>query len=83
MQWVGQRVLSSFVKHATSRPLGLVEGNRIMKIETALIALGPVVLVAAAIAYFNPAILTWPVVGGLSLTLGVVGGIAADIVEPE
>lgn len=54
-----------------------------MKIETALLAFGPVVLVVAAIAYFNPAILTWPVVGGLSLTLGVVGGIVAHIVEPK
>lgn len=53
-----------------------------MKIKTVLIAAGPVVSVAGAIAYFNPAILTWPVVAGLSLVCGVLSGIATHIAEP-
>lgn len=53
-----------------------------MKIKTVLLAAGPVVSVAGAIVYFNPAILTWPVVAGLSLVCGVLSGIATHIAEP-
>lgn len=52
-----------------------------MRIKTALIAAVPVVLVVLAIAYFNPEILTWPVVCLLAVVFGVVGAISARIID--
>jgi hypothetical protein len=47
-----------------------------VRLKPALIVLAPPVLVVSAIAIFNPAVLTWPVVGVLSVAIGVFGGFA-------
>jgi len=53
-----------------------------MKIKTILIAASPAALVVGAIAIFNPDVLTWTVVAGLSIVLGISIGVAARIIEP-
>lgn len=53
-----------------------------MKFKTALIAFGPGVLVVGAIAYFNPVVLTWPVVLTLAVVIGGLGAAATSLLEP-
>lgn len=54
-----------------------------MKFKTALIAFGPGALVIAAIAYFNPVIMTWPVVATLAIVIGGLGAAATTLLEPK
>lgn len=58
------------------------QGNGFMKITPILIAACPAAIVVGAVVNFNPAILTWPVVVGLGIFLGLVGGVVNCLVEP-
>lgn len=55
--------------------------NQLMRLKPALIVFSPAVLVVSAIAILNPAALTWPVVGALSVAIGVFGGFATRLMD--
>jgi len=52
-----------------------------MRFKSALIVFTPPVLVVAAIAIYSPTSLTWPVVGVLSVVIGVFGGFAMRLFD--
>lgn len=54
-----------------------------MKFHHLLITGLPPVAVIGAIAYFNPTILTWPMVAILSVVFGVVGALTSRYIDPR
>jgi hypothetical protein len=52
-----------------------------VKLKSALLVFTPPVLAVGTVALINPSILTWPVVFGLAIVMGIFGGAAMMLFE--